>query len=235
MISTLLPAAAVAVESTIDREIPLFPAEARHVRDAVVGRQREFTTVRWCARQALGRLGLPVVPILPGHRGAPRWPEQLVGSMTHCAGYRAAVLAPRAEVSAIGIDAEPNAPLPDRVLDSISLPEERAWIERLSWSAAEVSWDRLLFSIKESVYKTWFPLTGRELGFEDALVTVDPVTRTFRANLLLDRAVRATGVPTWFDGRFGTAGGVLLTAIALPARQPDRPADADRRLPSNVG
>ncbi|MFD0279537.1 4'-phosphopantetheinyl transferase [Kitasatospora sp. NPDC127111] len=234
MISTLLPAAAVAVESTVDREIALFPEEAHQVRNAVVGRQREFTTVRWCARQALGRLGLPVVPILPGRRGAPQWPGQLVGSMTHCTGYRAAVLAPRSEVSAIGIDAEPNAPLPDRVLDSISHPEERAWIERLRWSAADVAWDRLLFSIKESVYKTWFPLMGRELGFEDAIVTVDPEARTFRAQLLLDREVRATGAPTWFDGRFGTAGGVLLTAIALPARQPGSPADADRHLPSGV-
>jgi len=26
------------------------------------------------------------------------------------------------------------------------------------------SWDRLLFSAKESVYKAWFPLTGRWLG-----------------------------------------------------------------------
>ncbi|MCC9311472.1 4'-phosphopantetheinyl transferase superfamily protein [Kitasatospora sp. RB6PN24] len=234
MISTLLPAAAVAVESTTDREIVLFPEEAHQIRNAVVERQREFTTVRWCARQALGRLGLPEVPVLPGRRGAPQWPGQLVGSMTHCAGYRAAVLAPRSEVCAIGIDAEPNAPLPDKVLESISHPEERDWIARLRWSAPEVAWDRLLFSIKESVYKTWFPLMTRELGFEDAIVMVDPVARTFRAHLLLDREVRATGAPTWFDGRFGTTGGVLLTAIALPARQPGRTADADRQLPSGV-
>ncbi len=43
----------------------------------------------------------------------------------------------------------------------------RRW-RRLAAARPEVSWDRLLFSAKESVYKTWFPLTGRWLGFEDA-------------------------------------------------------------------
>jgi 4'-phosphopantetheinyl transferase EntD len=34
----------------------------------------------------------------------------------------------------------------------------------------EVYWDRVLFCIKESTYKAWFPLTHRWLGFEDASV-----------------------------------------------------------------
>ena len=33
---------------------------------------------------------------------------------------------------------------------------------------SRVCWDRLLFSAKEAVYKAWFPLAGRWLGFEDA-------------------------------------------------------------------
>ncbi len=40
------------------------------------------------------------------------------------------------------------------------------------------SWDRLLFSAKESVYKAWFPLTGRWLGFEEAAITINPADGT---------------------------------------------------------
>ena len=35
-------------------------------------------------------------------------------------------------------------------------------------------WGRLLFSAKEAVYKAWYPLTGRWLGFEEARLTIDP-------------------------------------------------------------
>jgi 4'-phosphopantetheinyl transferase EntD len=48
-----------------------------------------------------------------------------------------------------------------------------------------VHWDRLLFSAKESVYKAWFPLAKRWLGFEEAVVTVDASTETFVAQLLV--------------------------------------------------
>ena len=51
-------------------------------------------------------------------------------------------------------------------------------------------WDRLLFSAKESVYKAWFPLTGRWLGFEDADVTITP-DGTFTARLLAEPQHRA--------------------------------------------
>ncbi len=52
---------------------------------------------------------MPPAPILPGQRGAPRWPAGVVGSMTHCAGYRAAVVARADEVTSLGVDAERRA------------------------------------------------------------------------------------------------------------------------------
>ncbi|WP_229914440.1 hypothetical protein [Streptomyces capitiformicae] len=36
----------------------------------MLARQAEFRTVRACAREALGQLGVGPVPILPGTRGA---------------------------------------------------------------------------------------------------------------------------------------------------------------------
>jgi 4'-phosphopantetheinyl transferase EntD len=71
--------------------------------------------VRTCARQAMAALGIAPAPIVPGDRGSPRWPAGVLGSMTHCAGYRACAVAYAADVLAIGIDTKPARPLPDRV------------------------------------------------------------------------------------------------------------------------
>jgi 4'-phosphopantetheinyl transferase EntD len=63
--------------------------------------------------------------LLPGRSGAPRWPDGVVGSMTHCNGYRATVVAHSGRVRSLGIDAELHAPLPP-VLRVIARPEEAA-------------------------------------------------------------------------------------------------------------
>jgi 4'-phosphopantetheinyl transferase EntD len=150
VIQELLPPAVVAVEAFQDPPgVALFPAEEAAVARAVAKRRSEFTTVRHCARTALAGLGLPAGPIVPGPRGAPQWPAGIVGSMTHCAGYRAAAVARSREVATLGIDAEPNEPLPDGVLDSVTVAEERTWLAELAARRPEVSWDRLVFSAKE--------------------------------------------------------------------------------------
>jgi 4'-phosphopantetheinyl transferase EntD len=59
---------------------------------SVAKRRNEFITVRYCARIALGELGFPAVPILKGEKGEPCWPDGVVGSLTHCAGFRGAVV-----------------------------------------------------------------------------------------------------------------------------------------------
>ncbi|MFI0990160.1 4'-phosphopantetheinyl transferase [Streptomyces exfoliatus] len=222
MIAALLPPRAATAELFHDVPEPLglFPEEERVVAGAVAARRREFASVRACARRALGSLGLPPAPLLPGPRGAPRWPDGVVGSMTHCQGYRAAAVARRADLMAIGCDAEPNAPLPSPdVLDLISLPQERVWLRELAARRPGVSWDRLLFSAKESVYKTWFPLTGRPLDFDEAVITPDPSTGTFRAELLVPGPVVEGVRITAFDGRWRAGNGLVVTAIGLRPAQ----------------
>ncbi|MBM7172304.1 4'-phosphopantetheinyl transferase superfamily protein [Streptomyces sp. G44] len=218
MIKELLPAAVAAAEAFGDPAEPpaLFPAEAAYVAHSVPARQAEFRTVRACAREALGRLGLGPAPILPGTRGAPRWPASVVGSMTHCAGYRAAAVAFADDVVTIGVDAEPDLPLPDAdVLEAVTLTEERVMLARLAARRPDVSWDRLLFSAKESVYKAWYPLAERPLGFEEARITVDPDTGTFRARLLVPGPVVAGTRLAGFHGGWLAREGLVVTAIAV--------------------
>ncbi|MFI6512013.1 4'-phosphopantetheinyl transferase [Streptosporangium sp. NPDC050855] len=211
MIEKILPPWVVSAEAFEDPpDVVLFPEEEAVIARAVEKRRREFATARHCARQALARLGVPPAPILPGERGAPGWPDGVAGTMTHCAGYRAAAVS--LEALTVGIDAEPHEPLPDGILPSISLDEERA---ELAGLGGGVHWDRLLFSAKESVYKAWFPLARRWLGFEEARLSFSP-DGTFTARLLVPGPQVDGREVTGFTGRWLVADGLLVTAIAVP-------------------
>jgi 4'-phosphopantetheinyl transferase EntD len=184
MIQRILPATVACAETFGDLpNAVLFPEEQAAVRGAVEGRRTEFRTVRHCARTSLGELGLPPVAILPGPRREPRWPAGVVGSMTHCEGYRAAAVARASDIASLGIDAEAHEALPDGMLPAVARPEEIARLTRLYARSPDVHWDRLTFSAKESVYKAWFPLARRWLGFHDAAMTLHPDRQEFEVSL----------------------------------------------------
>lgn len=227
MIEEILPSAVVAVDTREEwLDIELFPEEQATLGRAVEKRRHEFITARACARKALAQLGVEPCAIANGERGQPLWPEGVVGSITHCAGYRACALAREAQMAGVGIDAEPHAPLPDGVLGQVARAEERRRLAALARAEPQVHWDRLLFCAKEAVYKVWFPLAACWLGFEDAVLTFDPIGRTFQARLLKPwprlGAVRggsgslgAEFPPRVLEGRWLVRDGLVLSAIAL--------------------
>jgi 4'-phosphopantetheinyl transferase EntD len=217
LLSGVLPSIVAAAEMYDDpADLVPFPEEEPLVARSVAKRRNEFVTVRYCARQALGELGLPPVPILKGDKGEPCWPDGVVGSLTHCEGFRGAVVGRSAEVRSVGIDAEPHGVLPKGVLDAISLPAERA---ELTGLPANLHWDRILFCAKEATYKAWFPLTHRWLGFEDAHITftVDGSgdAGAFSSVILIDPAAESGPPLTSLAGRWSVGDGLVLTAIVL--------------------
>jgi len=217
LLSHVVPPVIASAEMYADPDdlVPL-PEEEPLIARSVAKRRNEFVTVRHCARQALGDLGLPPVPILKGDKGEPCWPDGVVGSLTHCEGFRGAVVGRASEVRSVGIDAEPHAVLPKGVLDAISLPAERAELGTLPGGA---HWDRILFCAKEATYKAWFPLTHRWLGFEDARIsfTVDGSggAGTFESEILVDPRAESGPPLTSLSGRWSVDGGLVLTAIVL--------------------
>ena len=123
MISEILPPQASAAETFSDvADARLFGGEEAALGGASLRRYAEFSTGRACARAALARIGVPPVPIPRGPRGEPRWPDGVTGSITHCAGYLACAVARRAEVRALGIDAEQDGPLPSGLLPAVATP-----------------------------------------------------------------------------------------------------------------
>ncbi|MFF3913850.1 4'-phosphopantetheinyl transferase [Streptomyces sp. NPDC001852] len=224
MIEELLPESVVAVEAQRDDPLwdaPFYPGEAAHVERAVARRRREFAAVRGCARRAMEKLGVPAQSVLSGERGAPRWPDGLIGSMTHCDDYCAAALARTDDLASLGIDAEPDGPLPEEVGAFVCLPAEAERLDRLAGQRPDVHWDRILFSAKESVYKAWFPLTRTWLEFSEADITLAPspgdaTHGTLRAELLV-RGPRVGGRRLQvFDGRWAVRDGVVATAVVVP-------------------
>jgi 4'-phosphopantetheinyl transferase EntD len=161
-------------------------------------------------------LGVAPEPVLrSGQDRAPAWPRGLVGSITHTDTFAAAAVGFAESVVSVGIDAEPDAALPDRVLGRVAFDAELSWVEQCGPTAGQdvVHADRLLFSAKEAIYKAWHPLAGSWLGFDDARVTFDPAGGTFEADILVDGPVDRLA------GRYAALDGVIVTAVELPRRQ----------------
>lgn len=215
---SLLPRTVTVVTARTDLPGALLTgAEVDVVANAVETRRAEFATARDCARRALTQLGQASAEIPTGPRGEPVWPPGIVGSITHCDGLRACAVARSSEVLTIGIDAERNLPLPRQLLPDVASPREQTQIARLRALDPSINWDRLLFSAKEAVYKAWYPLTHRWLGFEDAALRIDVASESFDATILVDAPTiggRALGT---FSGRWSVENDLVMTAIAVPA------------------
>jgi 4'-phosphopantetheinyl transferase EntD len=191
----------------------LFQQEKDSLGPCVDKRLQEFAAGRACASSALKQLGYPRRPIVRGNNREPIWPSGVVGSITHCEGYCAAAVANAAEVGSIGIDAELPGPLPDGSLSLIAFDEELAMLSGLPNDG--ISWDRLLFSAKECLFKAWYPIEKAWLGFEDARIKFEPQHRTFTATVV--RSASSVLFQRPVTGKFASNTERLVTALVLPA------------------
>lgn len=202
-IATILPDWVSVAESFGAHRGDLLPEEEVLVHSAVPARRAEFAAGRTCARRALAALGISSQPILSGPDREPIWPQGIVGSITHCDGYRAAGVARSGNDRWLGIDAEPNNPLPEGVIDLVASRYETESAARISKRIP--NWDRLLFSAKESVYKTWYPLRKVWLDFKDISIVLMPATSSYAVTFT------SQGMHWFRDRRATFSGRYLLT------------------------
>jgi len=145
----------------------LLPAERDSIAGAVPARIAEFAAGRHCAHQALLAFGVAAdVPLLRGPHREPLWPAGLVGSITHTAGYCAAVVAPACACAGLGIDAEHSGQVSPELWPMLFDASELALLHALEPRAK----DRLatvLFAAKEAFFKSHFRLSGALTEFTE--------------------------------------------------------------------
>jgi 4'-phosphopantetheinyl transferase EntD len=213
MISRILPHEVATAEDFGPFSGSLWAEEAQNLDRALPARRAEFAAGRSCAHRALELLGAPVLPVLRGIGREPLWPAGIVGSITHCDGYCAAAVARRGDIAGIGIDAEPNETLPGGILDLIASEEEIGLLPGIG--SAQVSWDRLFFCVKESVYKAWYPVMKYWLGFEEAFVTIEPGLNIFHVQLHSRNPHRPVRCHSRLTGHYAVQRGYIMTSVIV--------------------
>ncbi|MET0387514.1 MAG: 4'-phosphopantetheinyl transferase superfamily protein [Polyangiales bacterium] len=189
----------------------LFPEELASITRAVPKRRAEFGAVRLCARRALAQLGVAPGPLVPAPDRSPRWPEGIVGSMTHTGGYCAVAVARAGSLRSVGLDAEHERVLEPALLRMICRPEEQRALAARSGGAADAI---VHFAAKEAFYKCQYPLTHTFLDFLDVEVDVDFTAGRYRVRVVKSLASR----PVWLDhteGRFLRRDGLVLCGSEL--------------------
>lgn len=164
---------------TCGDEFRLTPAEAAQMQGAVVDVRRASGAARVVARELLAQLGVSHADLSKNETGAPRWPQGFVGSLSHDAQHAVAIVSKQQAVRSVGVDIEPALPLPSNLLHLVATPAERRVLDGDLLSA------RLVFCIKEAVYKATFPLDGIFLEHHDIEVNLQsPWIRTTTGHTL---------------------------------------------------
>lgn len=150
--------------SALQEHAARHPDEASIIRNAVPKRLFEFLATRELARALLLEMGESAASIPRGTLGAPLWPQGIVGTIAHSHGLIVVALGKTQQFSSLGIDLEPNQPLPEDVRDYVTLAGED--------EGAPAS--RALFVVKEAFYKAHCGIHQRMLEFTDVRVAWQP-------------------------------------------------------------
>jgi len=151
---------------SVGDEDALLPNEAKLFEKSVISVRRQSGAARIAARWLLAEFGYASAEILRGPSFGPIWPPGIVGSLAHDAEMAVAVVGDRNRFACVGIDIEPDLPLPPEIMHLVTTESER---QRLPRRLLE---SRLVFVMKEAVYKAVNTLDRFSFDFQD--IEVDP-------------------------------------------------------------
>lgn len=170
LLRPLFPAGARCVFSSHPPEaFKLYASEENTTARMSPLRLRDFGHGRACVKLALEQLEIIDCPVPVGEQREPVWPKNIAGSLSHTDHFAAAVVARTSEISSIGIDLEPAESLPENILTRVCRPEE---IDRLHPDGDRYRQAKLIFSAKESLYKSLWPILKSFIGFQEMEITL---------------------------------------------------------------
>lgn len=194
-------------------ETPVSSLEEQLIERAVDKRKKEFRAGRNAAHALFARLGIQHPHLLKGVQREPAWPPGWVGSISHTQGICVVMLASTEDALSIGLDVEEATALNPELHDMICRPEEREQIRqlRVEYGTAP-AYEKLIFSAKESVHKTYFPLNHHTLDFCDARIELDWPQQSFTA-CILNPEPHPKNPITQLNGKFLFYQNWIFTAI----------------------
>src|SRR5262249_30066623 len=137
-------------------------AEASSISSSIANVRRASGAARMVARCLLAQLGYPEAQVPKGAGGAPVWPVGVVGSLAHDDEIAVAAVGLRRDLASVGIDVESAGALPSDMVTLVATQNERRMIEDDLVKA------KLLFAVKEAVYKAVHPLDRLFMEFGDS-------------------------------------------------------------------
>lgn len=217
LLTTLFPSSAVACELRESADFTLLlPEEAGSCGTFRPKRLADFAAGRLCARRALRSLGFADFPVQRNADRTPRWPDGVVGSITHTVGFCGAVVDRSENVASVGLDAETVAGVVPEVWAEVLTDGELLQLAALS-DAQRERHAALAFSAKEAFYKCQFGLTASWLDFRD--VTVEVRAETAHAGSFVVRSASRAGEFVLGDlapeGRYRFEGALVVTGLWL--------------------
>jgi len=221
MLDLIFPKEVITVTTPLDGNMisgALYSEEEKLISRAAKKRKIEFTAGRLCSRKALKQLGIKQFPILIGNAREPLWPAQITGSISHCDDYCGAALAHQKDFRSIGLDIESITPLESEVLNAICTPAEQEW-SNCTPPPPDSNWPKIIFSMKECVYKCLFPLIQTFIDFHQVSIKIDPTTMRFSAHLEKE-LLFPYGIHTPIIGRFAYNSQHIFTGMVIKQKQP---------------
>ena len=178
-------------------------------------RKAEFLLGRKIAHLALKEFKQENKPILRNtSTREPAWPKSIRGSITHSGGLAAVAVGLKKDILGIGIDLENiSRKINFKISRHICIDDEINWLSKLSPEQA-LLYLRVIFSAKESIFKCYFPISGKFIKFKDAYVQINIERSEFLFKL-------SSEFSEIFDARFIHQGvfsiqnNFLLTSIYL--------------------
>ena len=151
---------------------------------AVNKRKYQFFLGRLAAHKAMEQLNIKPSPVLKGNDNEPVWPPGLTGSITHTKNTAIAAVAKKKDnISGVGVDIEKiTRKISWGIIDKICLPSEKVWVEQISQKSNIRLF--MIFSAKETVYKTFFPIYKTFFGFHEVFLTWNEQKQSFDGKLL---------------------------------------------------
>jgi enterobactin synthetase component D len=177
-------------------------------------RRAEFYSGRRCAVKAMVAAGYPRLPVLRHRNRSPDWPLSVVGSITHGVSQAVAIVGRGGSgVVGLGIDIEDISRKLKTDISRYVLThwEIERWINN-DWRGMDNL--KVIFSIKESVYKCLNPIDGIRLGFHDAEVT-EISSSSFRVKLIKNPFRRRVNTPFEMEGRLSLSRKWIFSALQV--------------------